>query len=58
MNDRTIAVACVICVSVIILSYVLLAAKAVKAGNDCEFYRYSRQIDTPVACIDYLKQHP
>lgn len=31
---------------------------AVRAGDDCESYRYSRQIDTPVSCIDYLKNHP
>lgn len=58
MNDRTFIVVFAVCVLLVVLSSVLLAVNAVKAGNECEFYRYSRQIDTPVACIDYLKQHP
>ena len=58
MNDRTFIVVFAVCVIFVVLSSILLAANAVKAGNECEFYRYSRQIDTSVACIDYLKQHP
>lgn len=57
-TEKVLAVLFAVTIFVILANVAFMTSSAVKNKNQCEYYRYSRQVDTPVACLEYLKQHP